>query len=209
MTELGGALVPEPDPSSPHRLPAVAHHLIVGGQRSGKSRHAERLAQAWLRQSAQHGVTVLATALAHDDEMRARIERHRQDRPTGFDTVEAPLDLGAALRAQAAPGRLLLVDCLTLWLTNALMPDPERVVTGGPSWAGLREDFLQALQDSASPVLLVSNEIGWGVIPMGEQVRHFVDELGRLNQDVAQRCAQLTLMAAGQPWTREVQRWAD
>jgi adenosylcobinamide kinase/adenosylcobinamide-phosphate guanylyltransferase len=71
----------------------------------------------------------------------------------------------------------------------------------------LRADLLSALADIASPVLLVSNEIGWGVIPMGAEVRHFVDELGRLNQDVAQQCGHITLMAAGQPWTQPVQRW--
>jgi adenosylcobinamide kinase/adenosylcobinamide-phosphate guanylyltransferase len=156
---------------------AAAHHLIVGGQRSGKSRHAERLAQAWQRADAGHGVTVVATALAFDAEMQARIARHRADRPAGFATVEAPLALTAALRDAAAPGRLLLVDCLTLWLTNWLMP---------------------------MDVLFVSNEVGWGVSPMTREARFYVDELGRLNQAVAQRCQELTLMVAGQAWTRAV-----
>lgn len=194
-----------------------SHHLITGGQRSGKSRHAERLGLRWLAQSDAHSVTVLATAVASDDEMRERIARHRADRPDGFETVEAPVHLGAALRAASAPGRLLIVDCLTLWLVNALMPmhvqehasSPVSAAAVRAVWSDLRMDFLSALDEElASPVLLVSNEIGCGVIPMGAEVRQFVDELGRLNQDVAQCCAQLTLMVAGQPFTKAVEKWA-
>lgn len=188
----------------------ACHHLILGGQRSGKSRHAERLAMAWLRRSPGHRVTVVATAMASDEEMRQRIERHRVDRPAGFDTVEVSHALGQALRSHASPDRLLIVDCLTLWLTNVLMPAHSAgalAAIGGLSWGELRADLLQALSDITSPVLLVSNEIGWGVIPMGAEVRRFVDELGRLHQDVAQRCELVTLMAAGQPWTQTVQRW--
>lgn len=185
------------------------HHLLIGGQRSGKSRHAERLGLAWLRQASHHRVTVVATALASDDEMRLRIERHRLDRPTGFDTVESPLNLGEALRQQASPERLLIVDCLTLWLTNALMPQKVGIANAWQSWPDLRSDLLDALRLISSPVVLVSNEIGWGVIPMGAEVRNFVDELGHLNQSVAQCCEHVTLMAAGQAWTQQVQRWAE
>ncbi len=185
------------------------HHLLIGGQRSGKSRHAERMGLAWLRQASHHRVTVVATALASDDEMRLRIERHRLDRPTGFDTVESPLNLGEALRKQASPERLLIVDCLTLWLTNALMPQEVGIDHSCPSWPDLRADLLDALRSISSPVVLVSNEIGWGVIPMGAEVRSFVDELGRLNQGVAQCCEHVTLMAAGQAWTQQVQRWDE
>lgn len=187
------------------------HHLIIGGQRSGKSRHAERLGSRWLAQSDAHSVAVLATAMASDDEMRERIARHRADRPQGFDTLEAAVQLGAALRAAAAPGRLLIVDCLTLWLVNVLMPTSSAhsaSLGGSPAWADLKDELLLALRSSASPVLLVSNEIGCGVIPMGAKVRHFVDELGRLNQDVAQACGQVTLMAAGQAFTRDVEVWS-
>ncbi|MEJ6008048.1 bifunctional adenosylcobinamide kinase/adenosylcobinamide-phosphate guanylyltransferase [Paucibacter sp. AS339] len=182
---------------------AAHHHLIVGGQRSGKSRQAERLAQDWLRSKAAHRVTVLATAQAFDDEMRARIARHQADRPAGFDTVEVPLSLSRALQANAAPERLLLVDCLTLWLTNWLMP-----MSGTPDLAGWQRE-LQSLNELLphlpSPVLFVSNEVGWGVSPMSREARFYVDELGRLNQAVAARCAQLTLMVAGQAWTRAVE----
>lgn len=187
-----------------------SHHLVIGGQRSGKSRQAERLARAWLAERAQGRVVVVATACDADDaEMRVRIQRHRVDRPAGFATVEEPLELGRAVRRATGPQTLLLVDCLTLWVSNALMPpEPlERSAKGRADWAVLRADFLQALEQAAGPVVVVSNEIGWGVVPLGEGVRHVVDELGRLNQDVAQRCGHVTLMVAGQPWTRAVEGW--
>lgn len=182
---------------------ASHHHLIVGGQRSGKSRHAEKLALAWLAAEPAHRVTVVATALAFDDEMRERIARHQADRPAGFGTVEAPLALAAALRTAAEPGRLIVVDCLTLWLTNWLMPIKGPADLAG--WADELADLLSALPALASPVLFVSNEVGWGVSPMTREARHFVDELGRVNQAVATRCQDLTLMVAGQPWTRPVE----
>lgn len=180
-----------------------AHHLIVGGQRSGKSRHAERLALQWAR-TPGHRVAVIATAEAHDDEMRERIARHQTDRPEGFETVEAPLRLCDALREAASPDRLLVVDCLTLWLTNWLMP-----MDGEPrmeDWRGECAELQLLLPTLASPVVFVSNEVGWGVMPMGREVRAYVDELGRLNQLVARQCGELTLMVAGQAWTRAVER---
>jgi len=176
------------------------HQLIVGGQRSGKSRHAEKLAQDWLSQAAGRQVTVLATALALDEEMQARITRHQADRPAGFATVEAPLALTAALQANAAAERLILVDCLTLWLTNWLMP-----ISGRPdlcAWEAERQALLLALPTLPGRIVFVSNEVGWGVSPMSREARFFVDELGRLNQAVAARCQDLTLMVAGQAWTR-------
>lgn len=180
-----------------------AHRLIVGGQRSGKSREAERLAQLWLRATPEHEVTVVATALAFDDEMRARIARHRAERPAGFATAEAPLALTATLQELAAPNRLLLADCLTLWLTNWLMPMEGPVDMAG--WEAERAALLAALPALPSPVVFVSNEVGWGVSPMSREARFYVDELGRLNQAIAARCQDLTLMVAGQAWTRPVE----
>lgn len=180
-----------------------AHHLIVGGQRSGKSRHAERLALQWARTPGQR-VVVIATAEAHDDEMRERIALHQADRPEGFETVEAPLRLCDALREAASPDRLLVVDCLTLWLTNWLMP-----MDGEPrmeDWRGECAELQLLLPTLSSPVVFVSNEVGWGVMPMGREVRAYVDELGRLNQLVARQCGELTLMVAGQAWTRPVEK---
>lgn len=191
-----------------------ALHFIIGGQRSGKSRHAERLALAWLAQSPDHRVTVIATAVAGDDEMHQRIVRHQQDRPVAFETVEEPLAPGRAVRALAAPHRLVLIDCLTLWLTNVLMPHDAVELTQQQLDSALalaRADLVSALQHCSAigaPVLLVSNEIGGGVIPMGAQVRQFVDELGRLNQAVVQCCDQITWVVAGQPFTQAVERWS-
>lgn len=178
-----------------------AHQLIVGGQRSGKSRQAERLALRW--QAGGGRVAVMATALAADDEMRARIAHHRASRPAGFDTVEAPLALSTALQQADDAGTLLIVDCLTLWLTNWLMPMSDAPDLTG--WRAERAALLGLLPRLASPVVFVSNEVGWGVSPLGREVRDYVDELGRLNQDVALRCGQLTLMVAGQAWTRPVE----
>lgn len=172
--------------------------LILGGARSGKSRLAERLAR-------ESGLAVcyVATSQALDDEMAARIAQHRARRPADWALVEEPLALARVLREQAAPGRCLLVDCLTLWLTNWLMP-----MHGEPrldDWRAECATLQRVLPTLASPVVFVSNEVGWGVMPMGREVRAYVDELGRLNQLVARQCAALTLMVAGQPWTRPVE----
>lgn len=175
-----------------------AHQLIVGGQRSGKSRHAENLALRWPGR-----VAVVATALAADDEMRARIAHHRATRPASFETIEAPLALGAALRQADDANTLLVVDCLTLWLVNWLMPAGGLPDEAG--WQRQRTALLTALPRLASPVVFISNEVGWGVSPLGREARHYVDELGRLNQDVARLCGRLTLMVAGQAWTRPVE----
>jgi len=182
-----------------------AHQLIVGGQRSGKSRRAETLALRW--QAGGRRVAVIATALAADDEMRARIAHHRAARPAGFETLEAPLALAAALRQADDAGTLLVVDCLTLWLVNWLMP-----MGGTPDLAGWQAErgaLLALLPQLRSPVVFVSNEVGWGVSPLGREVRDYIDELGRLNQDVARLCGQLTLMVAGQAWTRPVEDASD
>ena len=152
-------------------------------------------------------MTVLATALALDDEMRARIARHRAERPAGFDTVEAPLALAQALQQLDQAGRLILVDCLTLWLTNWLMP--MQGAADLSAWQAQKQALLELLPRLSSPVLFVSNEVGWGVSPMSSEARFYVDELGRLNQAVAGRCAQLTLMVAGQAWTRPIEKDAD
>jgi adenosylcobinamide kinase/adenosylcobinamide-phosphate guanylyltransferase len=181
----------------------AAHELVVGGQRSGKSRQAERLALAWLAGAAHRRVSFIATAEAGDAEMQARIAHHRATRPAAFTTVEAPLALSAALEVADDPQTLLVVDCLTLWLCNWLMP--ARGAADPAGWRLERESLLALLPGLASPVVFVSNEVGWGVIPLGREVRDYVDELGRLNQAVASRCAGLTLMVAGQAWTRPVE----
>jgi adenosylcobinamide kinase / adenosylcobinamide-phosphate guanylyltransferase len=179
-------------------MPVATHELILGGQRSGKSRCAEARALAWLARPGRSAL-LLATALALDDEMRLRIVRHQADRAShvpGLDMLEVPLELPGALREHSAPGRLVLVDCLTLWWTNLVMP-VSGVALPAAEWADARESLCVALRDARGPVLLVSNEIGMGVSPMSVEARAFVDGLGWLHQAVAAVCTNVTLMVAG------------
>jgi adenosylcobinamide kinase/adenosylcobinamide-phosphate guanylyltransferase len=175
--------------------------LILGGQKSGKSRRGEQLAAAWLAQSPAHRAVLVATARAHDDEMRARIERHRSDRAVrvpAMVTVEEPIALAQAIRQHGAANTLVLVDCLTLWLTNLLMP-ANGPANATPSGDPAVFEVIDAIKGSAGPLVLVGNEIGLGVIPLGREVRAFVDALGRLNQEVAAACDRVTMMVAGLP----------
>ena len=180
--------------------------LILGGQRSGKSRRAELLAQNWLAQSPSHEAVLIATGQPWDDEMRARIARHQADRAErvpGMRTHEEPLALPEALGRCSNPHTLVVVDCLTLWLTNWLMP-AENNQSNKSLWQQLQGPHAMlsgAITLATGPVILVGNEIGLGVIPMGRETRDFVDELGRLNQEVAARCTHVTLMVAGLPLT--------
>ena len=190
----------------PEGLAIARSELILGGQKSGKSRRAEQLASAWLAQSPQHRAVLIATAHAGDDEMRERIARHRQDRAArvpGMLTIEEPLALAEAITQHGNTHTLVLVDCLTLWLTNDLFPsaDFESNRPLAQELPARAATFLIAIEKSLGPVVVVSNEIGLGVIPMGRPTREFVDTLGRLNQDVAQVCERVTLMAAGLPLT--------
>ena len=172
--------------------------LILGGQRSGKSRCAERRAQAWLAIPG-HSATLLVTALAGDGEMRERIERHRLDRAARLPTLdidEVPFDLAEAISQHSAPNRMVLVDCLTLWLTNLSMPLSGQALDDATR-AAMRDALGEAVARAPGPVLLVSNEIGLGVTPMSPEARRFVDELGHLHQALAARCDRVTLMVAG------------
>lgn len=177
----------------------IVHELILGGARSGKSRAAEQRAAQWLAAAPDRAATLIATALPGDEEMAARIARHRADRaarlPT-MDTAEAPRALGAVIRRLADARRLLVVDCLTLWLTQCLLP-PDGAALDAEGWHDEQDDLLAALHESASPVVLVSNEIGLGVMPMSREARACVDALGWLHQAVGERCARITLMVAG------------
>ena len=188
----------------------ITTELILGGQKSGKSRRAELLARDWLAQSADHRAVLIATGEAWDDEMRERIARHQRDRAErvpGLQTVEEPHDVAAALTRLGTPQTLLVVDCLTLWLTHWTMPlgaegmNFEQKQALARDWQAQSAMFLGAVRKSPGPVVLVGNEIGLGVIPMGREVRAFVDALGTLNQQVAQACPRVTLMAAGLPLT--------
>ncbi|WP_445502524.1 bifunctional adenosylcobinamide kinase/adenosylcobinamide-phosphate guanylyltransferase [Microvirga sp. G4-2] len=160
--------------------------LVLGGARSGKSRTALELAEA----SSETRI-LIATAQGFDDEMRERIAHHRSERNPSWETVEAPLDLIAALRANAGPDRIVLVDCLTLWLSNLLMNerDPSREV----------DALVDALTGIAGPVVLVSNEVGQGIVPATALGCSFRDHQGRLNQRIAEACDAVVLVAAGCP----------
>lgn len=191
-------------PHQPTKPRTPAHEFILGGQKSGKSRRAEQRAIDWLAADARtHRAVLIATAQACDDEMLERIVRHQADRAErvpGMRTIEEPVELARAIVTQSTPQTLVVVDCLTMWLTNLLMPMPSedaRPVTRTP--ATHIAMLLVALRDAPGPVVLVGNEIGLGVIPLGRETRAFVDALGRLNQDVAAACGRVTLMAAGLP----------
>lgn len=162
--------------------------LILGGIRSGKNRLAERLA----RDSGLE-VVYIATATAGDDEMQARIAAHRAERPVHWGLVEEPLALARVLSDEARDGRLLLVDCLTLWLTNLLcLDDPERLPRE-------RKALLDALPVLPGHVILVANETNLGVIPTSTLARRYCDEAGLLHQAVAQICETVVLTVAGLP----------
>lgn len=162
-------------------------HLVLGGARSGKSRYAEQCAR-------DSGKTLfyLATAEARDPEMQARIAHHREQRGALWQLREEPLLLSDALAALDSPNHCLLVDCLTLWLSNCLAVN---------RWEELRAALLDTLPQLAADIVLVSNEVGQGVVPMGELTRRFVDESGRLHQDLASQCHRVTLVTAGLPLT--------
>ncbi len=160
--------------------------LVLGGARSGKSRHGQALAERSGRER-----VFLATAQALDDEMRERIRRHREDRDESWRTREEPLDLVGALREEAAPARIVLVDCLTLWLSNLMHAgrSPEDEIAA----------LTQALTKLRGPTILVSNEVGLGLAPMTPLGRDFRDWQGRLNSEVAGVADVVVAMNAGLP----------
>lgn len=162
--------------------------LILGGMRSGKSRLAEQHALA-----TGLPVTYIATATAQDDEMRARIAHHQAQRPEQWSVVEEPLALAATLQHHAAISRCLLVDCLTLWLTNLLCLEDEARLQAEVA------SLLQLLPALPGHIIFVSNETGMGVVPLGELTRRYCDEAGRLHQSVALCCEQVILTVAGLP----------
>jgi len=188
------------------------HELILGGQKSGKSRAAEGRALDWLAAGAgpdglPRQALLLATAWAGDDEMAARIQRHRLDRAArvpGLATLELvgsggpqhALALAATLVRESRPQRLLVVDCLTLWLTQRAMP-PQGVAVGTEALVAECDALVQVLVALPGPVVLVSNEIGLGLSPLSASLRGFVDALGRLHQQVGAVCGRVTLMVAG------------
>lgn len=167
-------------------------HLILGGARSGKSRYAEKLAS-----QLELPVNYIATAQVYDDEFRQRVAHHKASRPSYWPTIEQPFNLGQGLLAHDQAGTSMIVDCLTLWLAQCICPDcaPHE----GVNWQQEREQLLLALPKMQANVFLVSNEVGMGIVPLGEINRQFQDEQGRLNQAIAAIADKVSFVAAGLP----------
>jgi adenosylcobinamide kinase / adenosylcobinamide-phosphate guanylyltransferase len=171
--------------------------LIVGGARSGKTRVALETATR-LSQELQCGVVYVATAEPLDVDMSARIARHRAERPANWQTVEAPSNLGVALSAIASPA-IIIVDCLTLWLSNAVLRDfdDDQPRAELISWQRENDEFFEFLREYTGVILLVSNEVGAGIVPTSALARRFQDEQGWLNQRAAAVCDHASLVVAG------------
>jgi adenosylcobinamide kinase/adenosylcobinamide-phosphate guanylyltransferase len=174
--------MPLPD-SPPIECRAV---LVLGGARSGKSRYAQALAE-----ESRPRRLFLATAEAGDDEMAARIARHRADRGEGWSTREEPIELTSALRSEARADQIVLVDCLTLWLSNLML--------AGRALAQEIGDLAVEIGRLDGPAVFVSNDVGSGVAPATPLGREFRDWQGRANQEIASACGAVVLMAAGLP----------
>jgi adenosylcobinamide kinase/adenosylcobinamide-phosphate guanylyltransferase len=174
------------DPRPPPSLPRLT--LVLGGARSGKSRYAEAVVTArpppWI---------YVATAQAFDEEMAARIAHHKARRAEGWRTVETTLELAAIVAANDASGAPLLIDCLTLWLSNVML--------AGRDVGATCHELIKALTSARGPIVAVSNEVGLGIVPDNALARAFRDAQGRLNQEVAARADRVVLMAAGLPLT--------
>lgn len=161
--------------------------LILGGARSGKSRLAEQRAL-----ESELEVVYIATATVDDDEMRQRVDLHRQTRPEHWQLIEEPIELSQCLQQNAAAGRCLLVDCLTLWLSNLVHQQPDELTNQ-------IDNLQQVIPQLPGHIIFVSNEVGMGIVPMGELSRQFQDQSGILHQRLASLCDRVTLTVAGLP----------
>jgi adenosylcobinamide kinase/adenosylcobinamide-phosphate guanylyltransferase len=158
--------------------------LVLGGARSGKSRYAQALAEA-----STLDLLLIATAEAHDEEMEARIARHKQDRGARWSVIEEPLTLAAQISGRAREGRLIVVDCLTLWLSNVML--------AGRDVTAMQDGLAGVIEKAQGPVILISNEVGQGIVPTTPLGRAFRDAQGRLNQRLAQVCSDVVQVNAG------------
>ena len=162
--------------------------LILGGARSGKSKIAEKLANESGKQ-----VIYIATGEVKDDEMQKRIHHHQKQRPSSWQTVEEPIMLANVLKKHDVNNVCLLVDCLTLWVTNCLLN------ANAMCWVEQRNALLDVLSSLQADIIFVSNEVGQGIVPLGEINRQFVDETGFLHQTLAQQCERVSFIVAGLP----------
>ena len=167
-------------------------HLILGGARSGKSAYTEKLAIM-----SHLPVTYIATAQVYDEEFKQRVQHHKDRRPKHWKIVESPFNLANTIKTEAAEGRCVIVDCLTLWLAQCICHDC--APNEGVNWQQEKQALLDILPDLLGEVILVSNEVGMGIVPLGEINRRFQDEQGRLNQAVAELCTNVKFIVAGLP----------
>lgn len=165
--------------------------LVLGGARSGKSRYAQTRAEA-----IGGRLVFVATAQAFDAEMTERIAHHRADRDARWTTIEAPIDLAAAIDAHAAPSAVLLIDCLTLWASNLILADHDIEAE--------TERLCRSLTDAAGTVVLVANEVGLGIVPDNALARRFRDAAGIINQRVAAKVVEVVIVFAGLPITLKI-----
>lgn len=167
--------------------------LVLGGVKSGKSRFAEGFVKDWVNTAGcgEEKVIYLATAESRNDEFSKRIERHREQRPTGWITIEEPLDIASVIDSYSRSNSCVLVECLTLWMSNLLLDEAnlEKRV----------ENLLRAVEEYQGEIILVSNETGMGIMPVNELARRFGDEIGVLHQKLAERCNRVVLTVAGLP----------
>jgi len=163
--------------------------LVLGGCRSGKSRYAQERCEAFSGGT----LAYIATAQAFDVEMEERIARHQRERGSRWLTIDAPMDLAGALSETAGRADAILVDCLTLWLSNLMLAQADI--------AAARTSLADAVAACPVPVILVANEVGLGIVPDNALARRFRDEAGRLNQHMATLCREVILLAAGLPLT--------
>jgi adenosylcobinamide kinase / adenosylcobinamide-phosphate guanylyltransferase len=163
--------------------------LVLGGARSGKTRYA--LTEAQRLASTSRTLVMIATAVAGDDEMTARIARHREERGTAWRTIEEPLALAAMVTREASAKHVIVVDCLTLWLTNLMLADEDVEAAS--------DALLQSLALPDLDILLISNEVGFGIVPDNALARRFRDEAGRLHQRIAATADRVVLVVAGIP----------
>jgi len=171
-------------------------NLILGGVRSGKSRYAETLARDFFRdREGCEKITLVATATVLDNAMADRVKKHQDERPSHWLTKEEPLYLAKTLDSleSADDTSLVIIDCLTLWLTNLLMKDDLAFLTAQVT------DFVRVVSQYSKPLILVSNETNMGISPLGELTRRYCDEAGILHQRLAQACDSVVLVVAGLP----------
>lgn len=184
-------------------LPSLT--LVIGGSRSGKSRFAERLCARW-QEKHGHSVTYLATAPRLDGEMNRRIQRHRERRPASWRTVEEPLRLVETIRGLSAADGILLLDCLSLWVNNWLYTHPLQDGEGAEEWAAEQtEQLAQACLEHPAPVVIVTSEVGAGLIPPTREGRIYRDALGMMNQLLAARAEAVYAVISGIPV--DLKRW--